>query len=256
MDSLIKDLSLPAVQLRAIAEPSRCYFGGDPGLPSSVVWPSKDNRPPSFLTSVDLDSLAALGAVPWFPSHGRLLFFYDIDEQPWGFDPKDRGSWAVLHLDASYTGSATTGQCASGERYHVELKRFASPPSWERPDVDALALTDAEAQALVAFSHDRFEGAPHHQMGGYPSPVQSDTMEFDRQLASNGVYCVDLERLQDSRAGQLKQGAFEWRLPLQVESDDKLGLMWGDLGLIYFCIREQDARAGRFENTWLILKCT
>ena len=31
--------------------------------------------------------------------------------------------------------------------------------------------------------------------------------------------------------------------------------MWGDFGMIYFWIRESDARAGRFDNAWLILQC-
>ena len=32
-------------------------------------------------------------------------------------------------------------------------------------------------------------------------------------------------------------------------------VMWGDAGIIYFWIRESDARARRFDASWVILQC-
>lgn len=47
----------------------------------------------------------------------------------------------------------------------------------------------------------------------------------------------------------------EWRLLLQLDSDDASDMMWGDSGILYFWIREADARAGDFSNVWVILQC-
>ena len=31
--------------------------------------------------------------------------------------------------------------------------------------------------------------------------------------------------------------------------------MWGDCGMIYFWVREPEARSGNFANAWLVLQC-
>ena len=42
----------------------------------------------------------------------------------------------------------------------------------------------------------------------------------------------------------LEAGADDWRLLLQVNSDDYAGWMWGDVGRVYFWIRRQDFATG------------
>ena len=46
-----------------------------------------------------------------------------------------------------------------------------------------------------------------------------------------------------------------WRLLLQLDSCEDLGMMWGDMGLVYFWIRQEDLQARRFDRTWVILQC-
>ena len=58
------------------------------------------------------------------------------------------------------------------------------------------------------------------------------------------------------RVASLRDGCKDWRLLLQFDSDDDLNVMWGDCGKLYFWIREQDARLGRFDAAWLILQCS
>lgn len=81
-------------------------------------------------------------------------------------------------------------------------------------------------------------------------------MELECQLVSNGVYCGDSEGYHSRRVAELAAGAGSWRLLLQLDSDDDAGMMWGDLGSLYFWIREEDARNADFSNAWMILQCS
>jgi uncharacterized protein YwqG len=74
-------------------------------------------------------------------------------------------------------------------------------------------------------------------------------------LASNGLFFGDASGYEDPRAKELEAGVGEWRLLLQIDTDDDLDLMWGDCGMLYFCVKEQEARVGNFENCWVVLQC-
>lgn len=253
VEKLISPLAVPAIQLVPSGSQTPCYFGGVPQLPVGVAWPEREGRPLTFLASIDLPSIAAVVTLDWLPRSGRLLFFYDIEGQPWGFDPKDRGGSRVLHADDG--GGSPTSTSNVLPRRFMSPRRIASYPSYERPEMSALNLTDAQSDAAIEISDAAYGATPYHQIGGYPHAVQADAMELECQLASAGLYVGDPSGYEDVRAKALESGATDWRLLLQMDSDDDLGVMWGDAGIIYFWIREDDARAGRFDQAWLILQC-
>lgn len=99
------------------------------------------------------------------------------------------------------------------------------------------ASADTLEEALVSLA----PTAPAHQIGGYPSPVQSDGMEAE---------CENIAR----RSGHGGGDPADWRLLLQLDTDEDVGMMWYDVGALYFWIREQDARAGDFSKVWTILQ--
>lgn len=102
----------------------------------------------------------------------------------------------------------------------------------------AIDWTEALDQALEALA----PPAPAHQIGGYPCPVQNDSMEAECQSIA-------------SRMGRSGGDISDWQLLLQLDSDDGAGMMWGDGGMLYFWIREQDAGEGDFSKVWMILQC-
>jgi uncharacterized protein YwqG len=56
-------------------------------------------------------------------------------------------------------------------------------------------------------------------------------------------------------AAELKAGSMDWHLLLQVDSEQAAGMMWGDVGRLYYWIRSKDLKAGNFDNVWLVLQC-
>jgi len=118
-------------------------------------------------------------------------------------------------------------------------------------------LFDDETTLLFSFQdaiRDQGEG-PRHRLGGHADCVQGP-MELDCQLVTNGHYLGNSTCFEDPRSKILAAGALDWRLSLQIDSDDNAGTMWGDYGRIYYWIREGDLRAHEFDKCWLILQCT
>ena len=258
--ALAAPLAKPAVHIVKTDASSLSHFGGSPSLPPGARWPERDGRPLGFLARLSLPEIHRASPVDWLPETGALLFFYDMEGQPWGFDPRDRGSSAVLlvpDLPAPVPQPGARAGVSSLALPHrnVAFRRIAVLPSWERDSIRALELSDKESDLLIDLAESVFQGEPKHQVSGFPAPVQGDEMELECQLVSNGLYCGDSTGYADERANALKPGAASWRLLLQVDSDDALGVMWGDGGAIYYWVQEEAARAGRFDNTWLVLQC-
>lgn len=257
ISALASNLPSPAVQVISQDGSSLSNFGGQPCLPSGVGWPKKDERKLEFLARISLPEVQREVAIDWLPKAGSLLFFYDLERQPWGFDPKDRGSWAVLHVPdlEEPLGSSTQAESSPIPFKYVGFRELASYPSYERESVASLQLTDAEADRYAEISDLPFQGKPKHQISGYPAPVQGDGMELECQLVTNGLYCGDSSGYNDPHAQSLEGGAAKWRLLFQFDSDDDLDIMWGDCGTLYYWVDEQSASTGDFSGAWLVLQC-
>ena len=258
--SLVASLASPAIHIVKTDGLSRSYLGGAPNLPPDVKWPERDGKRLAFLARLSLDEIQQALPIEWLPGAGALLFFYDVEQQPWGFDPKDRGSWAVLPVPdlAAPVSAPTRDSKRSGSdlpHRNVVFRRIDVLPSADREAVDALGLSQTEIDRYCDLAAAVFQDAPRHQVAGFPAPLQNDDMEVECQLASHGLYAGDASARADARAKPLEPGATHWRLLFQLESDDDVGVMWGDGGTIYYWVEADAARTGQFDNTWLILQC-
>ena len=81
-------------------------------------------------------------------------------------------------------------------------------------------------------------------------------MQAECQLVSHGVYCGDPSGYTGSQAEALLPGAADWRLLLQVDSDDAVDIMWGDVGRLYYWIQRDRLAEGAWYQCWLILQCS
>lgn len=258
--ALVAPLSAPALHVVKTDAVSASHFGGAPNLAPGIVWPERGGRRLDFLARISLAEAARVHRIDWLPPSGALLFFYDMANQPWGFDPKDRGASAVLLVPDLPTNMVPAGPAprdTSPLSYrHLEFRRVDVPPSPESHAIAGLNLSDEEFDLLCDLPGETFGDQPAHQLAGFAAPVQGDGMALECHLASNGIYCGDSEGYKSAAARALEPGADNWRLLFQIDSDDDLGVMWGDCGRIYFWVEEEAARAGDFSNAWLILQCS
>jgi uncharacterized protein YwqG len=218
-------------------------------------------RPLSFLAQINLADVAQQRCDLPLPEDGHLLFFYDMEVQPWGFDPHDGGGARVVYVPKGTQLARGSGRppdpaparqlrCEAGEclpsREYL-LDRLDGPagfsPDALRRELDKLG--DAEEQQLRPYGG--------HALGGWPDNVQN-LMELQCELVTNGIYCGDPEGYADPRAAALRQSAGEWRLLLQLDTDEDFW-MWGDDGKLYFWCRERDLATQRFDQCWTILQC-
>ena len=253
-------LATPALHIVRSRDVGNSRIGGLPQVWEGFVWPTWKGRSLSFLAQLDLREVAGAGVPDWLPTEGILYFFYDQEQSTWGFDPVDRGSWRVFYVSSGECSiEATAPADLDGQvifpSSSVEFRRITTYPDWQRLKIDARDMSEVEFEQLAEMATVEFGDRPRHQMFGFPHPVQGDDMELECQLASNGVYCGTADGYNSSRARELEPGARDWRLLLQLDTDDDASMMWGDAGTLYFWVRENDARAGNFENVWMILQC-
>ncbi|WP_422510215.1 YwqG family protein [Stenotrophomonas sp. GZD-301] len=242
-------------------------IGGGPDVPADFQWPTHNGRPLDFMLQINLADLQGLQSGLDLPTQGLLSFFYDAQEQPWGYDPAHRDGHCAVLFDAGDL-----------QRLPAPDPETALPPAalgfhqaWSLPHPfsgDGARMLEAFQADGVAWDEDAVEddyydlvdtvadhGAPRagerHGLGGYSHNVQGD-MQLEAQLVSHGLYCGDQTGYQDPRRAALEAASTDWALLLQLDSDDEA--MWGDSGMLYWWIRQSDLAARDLSRTWMRLQ--
>jgi uncharacterized protein YwqG len=236
--------------------------GGCPDLPPGIAWPAWKESPLSFLAQINLAELARFEAAKPLSASGTLFFFYDAEQRTWGFAPKDLGSWKVL-FSTEHSSNLVRRSLPDALLEHAQFPACSvsfyqenTVPPLDSMVVNALGLSEQEQDAYWDFVNDYKQGHSEvvHRILGHPDPIQGD-MQLECQLASNGLYVGNLSAYKHPRRKELEPGSLEWRLLLQLDSDDNAGMMWGDVGRLYFWIRESALQARNFDQAWMVLQC-
>lgn len=242
-------------------------LGGLPDLPRGTEWPGKDGRPMAFLAQFALADVPVVEGEPRLPREGLLSFFYWTWEGRWGYDPKDRGCWRVLRsagseelvrTEAPEGAFATEWTPEEDEPFAACRVGFEVVTTY--PDLSDETVRRDDGEKVIELYHEtagmgQGEESPLHHLLGYPFVVQNP-MEMECQLVSHGIYCGRELSAEDKEiARTLEEGAKDWTLLLQLDSDDDAEWMWRDVGILYFWIRRRDLEAGEFGEVWVVLQC-
>ncbi|GAA5513288.1 hypothetical protein Dcar01_02021 [Deinococcus carri] len=270
--------------VRLAAEPGReprlweSKVGGVPYRPKGAAWPharGEDTRPLVFLAQVNFAELNGDGqALPDFPSRGLLQFFI-LNDDFYGAEMASsmkldgaQKHYRVLYWPEVVEDEAALDTSVPRPEYDPqEVARLREggfesliddssliweelPYDWDAleeetafpfrpralaflPDHEPVSGADGMASAVLGVNiwaegvtgHDLasvlYNLSPgDHKLGGYPNFTQSDP----------------------------RQPADDLILLFQLDSDERLGLMWGDVGTANFFIRPQDLKRRDFSK--------
>lgn len=189
-------------------------MGVAPDLPPGVPWPENKGRPVEFLAQIDFAAVAGACALPGFPDSGWVALFRDLKAAYEG-DYEDDGQWRWLHFDCSPDMLVRTAHPGEPEETFNFCEVTFEPELCLPGDITDRFETGDEAADEEAYEYfdntlwDVSRG-PFHRLGGPPMLIQSDQGDY---------------------AG--------WELLMQIDSDDEVGWMWGDMGRIYYWVKRK-----------------
>jgi len=244
-------------------------LGGLPDLVVGTEWPEAEGDPLPFVAQFALTDVVRFDVQHALPSSGLLSFFYG---NYWD-EARDtaRANWKVVYVDSDplqltrrerpqlLFDSPVYNSCA------IDFAVEQTLPDIRSPMVQSLRLTEEERAAYMAL-YVGLEGPtyemnerPKHRLLGYPFNLRGDVL-IESYLASVGRDQGELiqanrevRRGDLSRLNELEHAAADWRLLLQVDSNDEAGMDWeAGSGLIYYCIRQDDLRNRNFNNVQVV----
>ena len=238
-------------------------LGGKPSLPKDVEWPTWREQPLAFVAQLDLATLPQVPDLP-LPRTGSLSFFYEGGENAWGFSPDDAGSSVVLYMQEPLSSFALRSLPEDLEDHLrfpgvtlLPQRLELSVPGLQDQVLENLSMSPEEREAYYNFETNlkSSEAGCIHRIGGYPDCVQGDP-KLEAHLVSQGIYCGDQSGYKTGKKKGLYSGAKDWELLLQIDSDDKAKMMWGDVGRIYFLIHKLALARRQFHKTWVVFQCS
>ncbi|MDA1816636.1 YwqG family protein [Bacillus cereus] len=203
-------------------------MGGIPDLPCAFEYPMHKGSPLQFIAQFNLNDLQNIGMNHALPKTGMLYFFtvgnyFEEDVNPTGAGRVLYYDVPVEQLRRADELQTNYNQCAITFELTYKLPELF---------IEDEADSDRFLQLLEELIPDNYD---NHQMFGEPFSVQ------DEVLYETGQF-MDIDPQQMT-------------LLFQIDSDTKnCNMMWGDLGMLYFCIGNEDLKNRRFENSCCVLQ--
>jgi len=134
----------------------------------------------------------------------------------------------------------------------LEPQQVVTTISFEALELQSYVLTREDRQNLYG-SLEWAEPETRCLVGGHPDLIQGDMRVSNELTAVEGIYTGN--SLEHPEMERIIAQARDWRLLFQVPTSEEAGMYWGDMGTLYYWIRNDDLKALRFDAAWLQLQC-
>lgn len=232
LEEEIVNTLVPCIRIKAQEEEELTFgtskFGGYPDLPPGMDFPRLHGEPLSFIGQYNLREIKQTGFPSPLPDQGMLYFFCSL--------PPSEMKGQVLYTSAS-----------PNNLYPV-------------PFPDDLPRENCFPEYKMKFVLD--QTLPNVEAGEEMDEVFYDLMDQlyeleNQQTAVHQIFGlpfeIDRDVFQQCEAESGKTG-HQWNLLLQIDSDEQLEMVWGDLGILYFCISEKDLKEENFPETQMVMQ--
>jgi uncharacterized protein YwqG len=237
-------------------------IGGLPDLPKNENWFTWQEKSLSFIAQINFSEIKPFDLENQLPATGIAYFFYHAEQETWGFDPEDRGSFKVFYYSGDESDLERKDAPDDLERQSVfnacrlTFKSELNLPYWEYGNITTI-LSSEQVDIYIEICNKLYDDSGMvNKLLGHSDNIQSE-METECELVTNGMSHNDLiGTYNEAQRARLLQNYGLWRLLLQIDSNEEdAGMTWGDVGRLYFWIRENNLQSRDFENSWMILQC-
>jgi uncharacterized protein YwqG len=265
------EIVIEADETAGVTRPDESKIGGKPYLPPDFKWPTflledDEIEPLSFLCQINLADVKEYDKDGALPSRGMLYFFYDYTSASWGYDPDEQEDARVYYFEDT---EGFVPLDIPDELYEestipeikISFRTKVAYPSFEEFSEKFGAPMDFEEYYdILRHLSAELDSESEHKLIGYADIIQNE-MLADCERISRGLYCGDYESYLETSAelqGDIEKRADDWTLILQLGTLCKGGEEWmfGDFGMIYFYVRKDDMKKGRFDDTVFFVQCT
>jgi hypothetical protein len=262
--------TMPSIQLRCRRTIDQTELplgssrlGGKPDLLSGKSWPAWRGSPMAFIGQVNLADIAAHDEEGHLPHSGLLSFFCAIDGTAAGVmrSLDDPSSWMVSHVDcdpARLVQLPVPPDLPDRLKFtacQVSFSREPTLPSVESREILGLGLSKPERRAYIdvqAGADLGFLQMFNHHLLGYPYCLGDSPFI----LAGPANPLWDLYRSgrvpdQQTLRDMQHRAEAEWRLLLQVYSNEEAQMDWAGGGVLHFCIPKEALSRQEFDRVWV-----
>lgn len=247
-------------------------IGGNPDLPEGFKWfyfsekpcdGVKKNLPLSFIAQINCEEVKPFDTEGLLPPKGMLYFFYELETMTWGFDPDDKGSAKVFYYPGAVSDIRRADVPADlSDEYKIPEMAVNFFTKDELPDFEEFDELYSGHYEWDAYDEAKNEIIPLsdeeniNKLLGYANLIQG-AMLLSCEEVTNGINTGRDTKIPESQQKQYQEDCKQWQLLFQLDSieTDEYGMLWGDLGKIYFYIRGEDLKNLNFDNCWLQLQC-
>ncbi|MFF2089777.1 YwqG family protein [Paenibacillus sp. NPDC058174] len=238
-------------------------IGGDPDLLEEVDWPKWKSYDMTFIGQLNLAQCPSHLSLP---SAGLLSFFYAVEgmyEDPDFYG--DPHTCRVIYTSPDQLDHLVRRSAPASLKEGVKMQPNSisflpslSVPATESAYLESIGLGWNEDQDDINKYWEIFlpkteklwqrEGYINRLMG-HPDQIQGD-MQRSCEIAYGSYTDNELDK------ADFIKSALKWRLLLQIDSEEeKTGIMWGDVGRIYYWIHEDDLAQLRFDRVFCEMQC-